>query len=197
METAAIDRISLPRDIQTAKLANGVRIITETMPSVRSVSVGIWIGTGSRVERGAKTASRISSSTCCSRAPPTGRRRTSRARWIRIGGNLDAFTARNWSASTPKCWTSTCRWPSTCWRTWCCIRLFREEDIEKEKGVILEEIKMEADSPDYLVHEIFFGNFWKDHRWASRFWARENGEAVRRPDDPRFLQPQCTRRRTC
>src|SRR5262249_53823608 len=37
------------------------------------------------------------------------------------------------------------------------------EDIEKEKGVILEEIKMEADSPDYLVHEIFSSNFWKDH----------------------------------
>jgi predicted Zn-dependent peptidase len=41
--------------------------------------------------------------------------------------------------------------------------LFRDEDIDKEKGVILEEIKMEADSPDYLVHEIFSSNFWKDH----------------------------------
>ncbi len=41
--------------------------------------------------------------------------------------------------------------------------MFREDDIEKEKSVILEEIKMEADSPDYLVHEIFSGNFWKDH----------------------------------
>jgi predicted Zn-dependent peptidase len=41
--------------------------------------------------------------------------------------------------------------------------LFRSEDLEKEKLVILEEIKMEADSPDYLVHEIFSSNFWKDH----------------------------------
>ena len=41
--------------------------------------------------------------------------------------------------------------------------MFRDEDIDKEKGVILEEIKMEEDSPDYLVHEIFTGNFWKDH----------------------------------
>jgi predicted Zn-dependent peptidase len=40
---------------------------------------------------------------------------------------------------------------------------FRDEDIDKEKGVILEEIKMEEDSPDYLVHEIFSSNFWKDH----------------------------------
>src|SRR5206468_10615240 len=41
--------------------------------------------------------------------------------------------------------------------------LFRDEDIDKERSVILEEIKMEADSPDYLVHEIFSSNFWKDH----------------------------------
>jgi len=41
--------------------------------------------------------------------------------------------------------------------------MFRDEDIEKEKGVVLEEIKMEEDSPDYLVHEIFSANFWKDH----------------------------------
>ena len=41
--------------------------------------------------------------------------------------------------------------------------MFREDDIEKEKGVILEELKMEEDNPDYLVHEIFSGNFWKDH----------------------------------
>ena len=41
--------------------------------------------------------------------------------------------------------------------------LFREEDIEKEKGVILEELKMEVDNPEYLLHEIFSSNFWKDH----------------------------------
>jgi predicted Zn-dependent peptidase len=40
---------------------------------------------------------------------------------------------------------------------------FDQEDIDKEKGVVLEEIKMDADSPDYLVHEIFSSNFWKDH----------------------------------
>src|SRR5207248_10700181 len=37
------------------------------------------------------------------------------------------------------------------------------EDIARERGVILEEIKMDEDNPDYLVHEIFAQNFWKDH----------------------------------
>ena len=35
--------------------------------------------------------------------------------------------------------------------------------FEKEKGVVLEELKMEADNPEYLVHEIFSNNFWRDH----------------------------------
>ena len=41
--------------------------------------------------------------------------------------------------------------------------VFKPEDIERERGVILEEIKMDEDNPDYLVHEIFTQNFWKNH----------------------------------
>ena len=42
--------------------------------------------------------------------------------------------------------------------------LFEKKDIEKEKGVILEELKMEVDNPEYLIHEIFSSNFWKGPR---------------------------------
>jgi predicted Zn-dependent peptidase len=41
--------------------------------------------------------------------------------------------------------------------------VFDTQDIARERGVIIEEIKMDEDSPDYLVHEIFTQNFWKDH----------------------------------
>src|SRR5437762_14363947 len=41
--------------------------------------------------------------------------------------------------------------------------VFDIQDITRERGVILEEIKMDEDNPDYLVHEIFTQNFWKDH----------------------------------
>jgi predicted Zn-dependent peptidase len=41
--------------------------------------------------------------------------------------------------------------------------VFDVQDISRERGVILEEIKMDEDNPDYLVHEIFTQNFWKDH----------------------------------
>src|SRR4029077_3337902 len=41
--------------------------------------------------------------------------------------------------------------------------VFDGSDIARERGVIMEEIKMDEDNPDYLVHEIFTQNFWKDH----------------------------------
>src|SRR2546430_7154785 len=41
--------------------------------------------------------------------------------------------------------------------------VFDVQDITRERGVILEEIKMDEDNPDYLIHEIFTQNFWKDH----------------------------------
>ena len=63
--------------------------------------------------------------------------------------------------------------------------LFREEDIEKEKGVILEEIKMEADSPDYLVHEIFSSNFWKDHPLGQADSGHPRDRQALRPRDDR------------
>jgi len=48
------------------------------------------------------------------------------------------------------------------WPT-CSESVVSREDIEKEKGVILEELKMEVDNPEYLLHEIFSSNFYKDH----------------------------------
>ncbi len=76
--------------------------------------------------------------------------------------------------------------------------LFREEDIEKEKGVILEEIKMDADSPDYLVHEIFSSNFWKDHPLGKPILGtRETVKRFDRDDGPRIITHRSTRRPTC
>jgi predicted Zn-dependent peptidase len=47
--------------------------------------------------------------------------------------------------------------------------VFDVADIARERGVILEEIKMDQDNPDYLVHEIFMQSFWKDHALACQF----------------------------
>ncbi|HXS96996.1 MAG TPA: pitrilysin family protein [Candidatus Limnocylindrales bacterium] len=155
--------VSPLRDIEMTTLANGVRVITEAMPHVRSVSVGIWVGAGSRRE----TAEQNGISHFIEHMLFKGTRRRSAEDIARsvdsIGGNLDAFTAKELVCFNTKVLDQHLSLAFDVLADLVLNPLFRDEDIEKEKGVILEEIKMEADSPDYLVHEIFSSNFWKDH----------------------------------
>jgi predicted Zn-dependent peptidase len=144
-------------------LANGVRVITEAMPHVRSVSVGVWIGSGSRRESTEQNGlshfieHMLFKGTTTRSAEDIARSVDS------IGGNLDAFTAKELVCFNTKVLDQHLSQAFDVLADLVLHPMFREEDIEKEKGVILEEIKMEEDSPDYLVHEIFSSNFWKDH----------------------------------
>jgi predicted Zn-dependent peptidase len=151
------------REIEMTTLANGVRVITETMPHVRSVSVGIWVGSGSRRE----TPEQNGISHFIEHMLFKGTENRSAEDIARsvdsIGGNLDAFTAKELVCYNCKVLDEHLSLAFDVLADLVLHPLFREEDIAKEKGVILEEIKMEADSPDYLVHEIFATNFWKDH----------------------------------
>jgi predicted Zn-dependent peptidase len=151
------------RDIEITTLGNGLRVITEAMPHVRSVSVGIWIGNGSRRELGEQNGLAHFIEHMLFKGT-TRRSAEDIARSVdSIGGNLDAFTAKELVCYNTKVLDEHLSQAFDVIADLVLHPMFREEDIEKEKGVILEEIKMEADSPDYLVHEIFSANFWKDH----------------------------------
>ena len=155
--------VSPVRDIEMTTLDNGVRVITEAMPHVRSVSVGIWIGTGSRRENTEQNGISHFIEHMLFKGT-TQRSAEDIARSVdSIGGNLDAFTAKELVCFNTKVLDEHLSLAFDVLADLILHPLFRDEDIEKEKGVILEEIKMEADSPDYLVHEIFSANFWKDH----------------------------------
>jgi predicted Zn-dependent peptidase len=151
------------REIQTATLRNGIKVITEAMPHVRSVSVGIWVGSGSRRENAEQNGVSHFIEHMLFKGT-TNRSAEQIARSVdSIGGNLDAFTAKELVCFNTKVLDDHLPIAVDVLSDLVLNPLFRDEDIEKEKGVILEEIKMDADSPDYLVHEIFSSNFWKDH----------------------------------
>src|ERR1017187_140258 len=158
--TPTIDPV---RDIAMTTLANGVRVITEAMPHVRSVSIGIWIGAGSRRETPEQNG--ISHFIEHMLFKATGSRSAEDiARSVdSIGGNLDAFTAKEMVCYNTKVLDEHLSRAFDVVADLVLHPRFDEADIEKEKGVILEEIKMEADSPDSVVHEIFSSNFWRDH----------------------------------
>src|SRR6266496_6034943 len=154
---------SAVRDIEMPSLANGVRVITEAMPHVRSVAVGVWIDSGSRRESPEQNGISHFIEHMLFKGT-TNRSAQYIARSVdSIGGNLDAFTAKELVCFNTKVLDEHLPLAFDVLADLVLHPLFRDEDIEKEKGVILEEIKMEEDSPDYLVHEIFSSNFWKDH----------------------------------
>ncbi|HKX00011.1 MAG TPA: pitrilysin family protein [Bryobacteraceae bacterium] len=151
------------REIETTTLSNGVRVITESMPHVRSISVGIWVGNGSRRENPEQNGlshfieHMVFKGTTSRSAEDIARSVDS------IGGNLDAFTSKEMVCFNTKVLDQHLPLAFDVLSDLIRNPLFREEDMAKEKGVILEELKMDEDNPDYLVHEIFSSNFWKDH----------------------------------
>ncbi len=150
-------------DIERTVLPNGVRVVTEPMPHVRSVSMGVWVGTGSRHEIPAQNGishfieHMLFKGTTTRSAEEIARSVDS------IGGNLDAFTAKELVSFNTKVLDEHVPEAFDVLSDLVLHPMFLTEDIEKEKGVILEELKMDQDNPEYLVHEIFSSNFWKDH----------------------------------
>jgi predicted Zn-dependent peptidase len=152
-----------PRDTQMTTLANGVRVITEAMPHVRSVSVGVWVCAGSRRETAAQNGVSHFIEHMLFKGT-TSRSAEEIARSVdSIGGNLDAFTGKEMVCYNTKVLDEHLSRAFDVLADLALHPRFDEADLEKEKGVILEEIKMEADSPDSMVHEIFSSNFWRDH----------------------------------
>ena len=140
-----------------------MRVITEKMDHVRSVSLGVWIATGSRGE----TQHENGISHFIEHMVFKGTKKRSAEDIARsvdsIGGGLDAFTAKEMVSYNTKVLDEHLPLAFDVLADMVRHPLFREEDIEKEKGVILEELKMEVDNPEYLLHEIFSSSFWKDH----------------------------------
>src|SRR6266849_6079637 len=151
------------REIETTTLPNGVRVISETMPHVRSVSVGLWVGIGSRREAPEQNGlshfieHMVFKGTSKRPAEDIARSVDS------IGGNLDAFTSKELVCFNTKVLDEHLALSFDVLADLILNPLFCEVDMVKDKGVILEELKMDEDNPDYLVHEIFSSNFWKDH----------------------------------
>jgi predicted Zn-dependent peptidase len=151
------------RDIEIATLKNGIRVISEEMGHVRSVSLGVWIRTGSRRE--ASEENGISHFIEHMLFKGTKNRSAEEiARSVdSIGGGLDAFTAKEMVSYNTKVLDEHLPVAFDVLADLVRNPLFREEDVEREKGVILEELKMDVDNPEYLLHDIFSSNFYKDH----------------------------------
>jgi predicted Zn-dependent peptidase len=142
---------------------NGLCLLTEQMPAVRSVSVGAWLTRGSRHEdeRHSGIAHLVEhmlfKGTASRSAEDIAQEIDS------IGGQLDAFTAKECASYYIKVLDEHLPRALDILSDLLLRPAFQDEDLGREKKVILEEIKMVEDTPDDLVHEIFTSSFWQAH----------------------------------
>jgi predicted Zn-dependent peptidase len=151
------------RNLKRTVLPNGLIILTERMEHLRSVAMGVWIKSGSRCE----AAETNGISHFVEHMVFKGTRSRSALSIARemdsIGGNLDAFTGKETICFNVKSLAEHVPIALDVLADLVLNPTFASGDIERERGVILEEIKIDEDNPDVLVHELFTQNFWKDH----------------------------------
>ncbi len=149
------------RDIRSTTLPNGLLVLTERMPNLRSVSMGVWLDTGSRDE----TPETNGISHFLEHMVFKGTTTRSAQQFARevdaIGGNLDAYTSKETICFSIKVLDGNVPVALDLLSDLVLHPTLAAEDIVREQGVILEEIKMDEDNPDYLVHELFTQGFWK------------------------------------
>ncbi|HEY6268254.1 MAG TPA: pitrilysin family protein [Candidatus Acidoferrum sp.] len=151
------------RDIQKHVLPNGLVVITETMPHVRSVSVGVWVRNGSRREVPEENGlahfmeHMVFKGTERRSAEAIAREMDS------VGGMLDAFTSKEQICFNAKILDEHLPIAFDVIADLVLRPKFDSEDVKKERQVVLEEIKMDLDNPEYLLHEIFTSGFWPRH----------------------------------
>jgi len=142
---------------------NGLKVISEIVPHVHSVTVGVWIMNGSRDERKEMSGASHFIEHLLFKGTKTRNAREIAFIIDSIGGQFDAFTTREYTCFYVKALDQYLEVVMELLSDILLNSTFDGAEFFKEKQVILEEIKMSEDTPDDYVHDLFFKTFWGDH----------------------------------
>ena len=151
--------------IRKTLLSNGIRVVTQEMPSVYSVTAGIWVNTGSVAED--ENLAGVSHFLEHMLFKGTQNRTAKEIGEImeNVGGQMNAFTSKEHTCYYVKCLSEHFNLGMDVLADMYLDSTFPVEEFAKEKGVILEEINMYEDTPDDLVHDIFAATMWPIYNW--------------------------------
>jgi predicted Zn-dependent peptidase len=149
--------------IARTEFESGLRIVTESMPGVRSVALGLWVSAGSRDEHPRIAGASHFLEHLLFKGTPTRSAKNIAEAFDAVGGDLNAFSARE----------HTCFYARVLDRDlpmaveYLCDMLqhsrLARPDFDAERHVILEEIRMHEDTPDDLIHDLFSETLWAGH----------------------------------
>ena len=146
--------------VRRTVLPSGLRIVTESVPGVRSVSFGVWVGVGSRDE----SPRQMGSAHFLEHLLFKGTRR--RSAWEissaieAVGGEMNAFTTKEYTCYYARVLDTDTALAVDVICDVVTNGLLDTPDIESERGVILEEIAMNEDDPGDIVHDLFMGAYY-------------------------------------
>jgi predicted Zn-dependent peptidase len=151
------------RAILRTRLDSGLRVVTEALPALRSVSVGFWVGVGSRDEHDGEFGAShflehlLFKGTADRSAADIAHAVES------VGGDMNAFTAQEMTAFYVRVPEEQLDLALDIMSEVIWAPALRPKDIDAERNVILEEIHMRDDAPDDLVHDLFSHAMFPDH----------------------------------
>ena len=150
-------------DIQLHTMANGVRIITEKIPGVRSCSVGIWVGAGSRMEREQEHGMTHFIEHLLFKGTEKRSAKAIAEALDSVGGQLNAFTAKEMTCYYARVMDEHLPLAVDVLTDMLFHSTFDNDYLDKERNVIKEEISMYEDSPDELIHDVFLSAAWPNN----------------------------------
>jgi predicted Zn-dependent peptidase len=142
---------------------NGVRIVLEQIPTMRSVAIGIWIGTGSRNENEQNNGISHFLEHMFFKGTKTRSAREIAEAFDSIGGQVNAFTSKEYTCYYAKVLDEHAGFALEMLADMFFNSTFVEEELKKEKNVVLEEIKMYEDTPDDIVHDLLSKACYANH----------------------------------
>jgi predicted Zn-dependent peptidase len=149
--------------MQVTRLANGVRVLSERLPDLTSVTVGIWVENGSRYER----VEQAGISHFLEHLFFKGTTRRTAAQIAEeidaVGGVLNAFTGKEYTCYYAKVLREHLPLALDLLADIFTHSTFAAEEIERERSVVIQEISQVEDTPDDYVHELFNLAFWPGH----------------------------------
>ncbi len=161
---------------------NGLVLITERMDNIRSVSLGVWLKQGSRHETTAQNGISHFIEHLLFKGTETRTAKEIALIVDSVGGQMDAFTTKEYTCFYFKVLDTNLDVAVDLLADIVRHPKFVPEEIEKERKVIYEEIKMVDDSPDELVYDIFSQSFWQGHPLGRPIQGTRETVAAMGPD---------------
>ena len=148
---------------QKVVLHNGIRIVTEKIPYLRSVSIGIWINSGSRDEEDKNSGISHFLEHLAFKGTEKRSARQIAFEMDSIGGQIDAFTSREYTCYSAKVLDEHLPVAIDLLSDILLNSTLKPADIDKERQVILEEFKFVEDNPADYIYDLLYQSVWSSH----------------------------------